>query len=178
MRSRCYARLDYAAFCLCPQRRLVTPHQNVDHVTERPAPLRLETSDAVGLQIYPPQFWYTADPSLALERIRRNAAIRQSLASARTDIEAEDWLSRKVIGRQHVAGRRCRPLCRRPRPHLDTGEVLTLVFGGRRRLRKSAIPTRGVTCNRHDSDRPRGDQVPMPLLLEVMAATGSPLTGD
>lgn len=77
-------------------------------------------------QMHRPLFWYSAYPSLTLETIRANAAIRQGLATARTEQEAEDWLSN--------FGSAPRP---RPSngPLLDKHEIPTLVFGGRGHLR-------------------------------------------
>jgi deferrochelatase/peroxidase EfeB len=69
----------------------------------------------------PTRFWYTAYPDLTLARIRLNAAIRQGIASARTEAEAEDWLS-------------CFGSSPRQPTRLETSEIPTLVFGGLRRL--------------------------------------------
>jgi deferrochelatase/peroxidase EfeB len=76
-------------------------------------------------QMYPPLFWYSAYPKLTLTRIRTNAAIRLGLASARTDDDAENWLS-------------CFGSAPRPPSILDRAEVPTLVFGGRKHLRFAA----------------------------------------
>ncbi|MBV9250172.1 MAG: hypothetical protein JO227_13125, partial [Acetobacteraceae bacterium] len=95
------------------------------------------------VQMYAPQFWYSAYPDLTLERIRRNAAIRQGLASARTETEVEDWLS--LFGSAPpprprgkglvVAEGTPPPAVPLPPPRLDTREVPTLVFGGRSHMR-------------------------------------------
>lgn len=73
----------------------------------------------------PTRFWYTAYPDLTLARIRLNAAIRQGIACARTEAEAEDWLS-------------CFGSSPRPPTRLETFEIPTLVFGGLRRLTYAA----------------------------------------
>ncbi len=95
------------------------------------------------VQMYPPLFWYSAYPDLTLARIRSNAAIRQGIASARTDAEAEDWLS--LFGSAPAS----RPTPQTPwaadptqlpstgpvpPPTLEKREIPTLVFGGRRHL--------------------------------------------
>src|SRR5262249_9579816 len=63
----------------------------------------------------------TAYPDLTLARIRLNAAIRQGVASARTEEDASDWLS-------------CIGSAPRPPAQIETREIPTLVFGGLRRL--------------------------------------------
>jgi deferrochelatase/peroxidase EfeB len=73
-------------------------------------------------QMYPPLFWYSAYPRLTLVRMRTNAQIRQGLAAARTDAEAENWLA-------------CFGSAPRPPSILDRAEIPTLVFGGRKHLR-------------------------------------------
>ena len=73
----------------------------------------------------PTRCWYTAYPHLTLPRIRINAAIRQGIASARTEADAEDWLS-------------CFGSSPRPPTSLETSEIPTLVFGGLRRLTYAA----------------------------------------
>lgn len=75
-------------------------------------------------QQYPSRFWYTAYPDLTLNRIRVNAAIRQGLALASTEAEAEDWLA-------------CFGSLPRPARTIEYSEVPTLVLGGLRRLRYS-----------------------------------------
>ena len=72
-------------------------------------------------QQYPAGFWYAAYPDLTLERIRRNAAIRQGIAAAVTDADAADWLA--CFGAQP-----------RPARTLEAEEIPTLVFGGRGHL--------------------------------------------
>jgi deferrochelatase/peroxidase EfeB len=73
-------------------------------------------------QQYRVAFWYTAYPDLTLERIRLNAAIRQGIASAVTDADAANWLA--CFGSQ-----------RRPMTALESDDIPTLLFGGRRHLR-------------------------------------------
>jgi Dyp-type peroxidase family len=76
-------------------------------------------------QQYPVSFWYSAYPHLKMNRIRRNAAIRQGIAAARTEADAETWLA--CFGSE-------------PRPPfmLDKPQIPTLVLGGVGRLRHSA----------------------------------------
>ena len=76
-------------------------------------------------QQYAASFWYSAYPDLKMNRIRRNAAIRQGIADARTDADASEWLS--CFGSE-------------PRPSfmLDKPQVPTLVLGGLSRLRHAA----------------------------------------
>jgi deferrochelatase/peroxidase EfeB len=76
-------------------------------------------------QQYVVQFWYSAYPDLKMNRVRRNAAIRQGIAAARTKTEAEDWLS--CFGSEP-----------RPASALEKPEVPTLVLGGLSRLTHSA----------------------------------------
>ncbi len=68
-------------------------------------------------QQQPTLFWYSAYPELTAERIRRNAAIRQGLASAASDADARDWFS--LFGSSQ-----------RPPQALDLPEIPTLVLGG------------------------------------------------
>ena len=72
-------------------------------------------------QQFPSRFWYSAYPSLTLDRIRLNAAVRQGIACARTEAEALDWLS-------------CFGSSPRPPTRIETDEVQTLAFGGLRPL--------------------------------------------
>jgi deferrochelatase/peroxidase EfeB len=76
-------------------------------------------------QQMPVLFWYCAYPTLKAPRIRLNAAIRRGLADARTDAEAEDWLS-------------CFGSVPRAPFELQKPEIQTLLFGGLSRLRYSA----------------------------------------
>ena len=76
-------------------------------------------------QQVPVLFWYSAYPSLKMQRIRLNAAIRRGIAAAKTDAEAEDWLS-------------CFGSAPRKPFELDKPDIQTLVFGGLRRMRFSA----------------------------------------
>jgi deferrochelatase/peroxidase EfeB len=69
----------------------------------------------------PSLVWYSAYPQLTLQRIRTNAAIRQGIACATTEAEAEDWLA-------------CFGSSPRPADRLEAPEIPTLVFGGLRRL--------------------------------------------
>jgi deferrochelatase/peroxidase EfeB len=71
------------------------------------------------------RFWYTAYPDLHASRIRLNAAIREGIATARTDKEADDWLA--LFG-----------AAPRPDTQLDTPEVPTLVLGALRHLHHAA----------------------------------------
>jgi deferrochelatase/peroxidase EfeB len=73
-------------------------------------------------QQYPSRFWYTAYSEITQDRIRTNAAIRQGIALASTEADAEDWLS-------------CFGSMPRPAPTIVYSEVPTLVLGGLRRLR-------------------------------------------
>jgi deferrochelatase/peroxidase EfeB len=68
-------------------------------------------------QMFPALFWYTAYPDLTLSRIRTNAAIRQGLATAKSEAEAADWLT-------------CFGSAPRPPVEIEETEVPTLVFGG------------------------------------------------
>ena len=76
-------------------------------------------------QQYAASFWYSAYPDLKMNRIRRNAAIRQGIADARTEADAQAWLA--CFGSE-------------PRPSfmLDKPQIPTLVMGGLSRLRHSA----------------------------------------
>jgi len=75
-------------------------------------------------QQYPVSFWYSAYPDLKMNRIRRNAAIRQGISGARTIPQAENWVN--IFGSE-------------PRPPfmLQKPEVPTLVLGGLKRQRFS-----------------------------------------
>jgi deferrochelatase/peroxidase EfeB len=73
-------------------------------------------------QQHPSWFWYVAYPKLSMARIRTNAAIRQGIATARTEADAADWLS-------------CFGSSPRPANALQLEEISTLVLGGLRRLR-------------------------------------------
>ena len=73
-------------------------------------------------QQYPSRFWYTAYSDITLDRVRTNAAIRQGIALAQTEADAQDWLS-------------CFGSAPRPAPNIVYAEVPTLVLGGLRRLR-------------------------------------------
>ena len=86
----------------------------------------------------PAPFWYSAYPSLTVERIRVNAAVRRGIAEARTDAEAADWLA--CFGAPRAAS-----------PALPRGEVPTLVFGARSHLRYAtclvlALPDNPAAC--------------------------------
>jgi deferrochelatase/peroxidase EfeB len=69
----------------------------------------------------PSLVWYSAYPQLTLLRVRTNAAIRQGIACAATEAEAEDWLA-------------CFGSTPRPADLLEAPQIPTLVFGGLRRL--------------------------------------------
>jgi len=71
------------------------------------------------------RFWYTAYPDLHASRIRLNAAIRDGIATARTDEDAETWLSLFGSAPQ-------------PATHLEKPEIPTLVFGALRHLHHAA----------------------------------------
>jgi deferrochelatase/peroxidase EfeB len=75
-------------------------------------------------QQYPRRIWYSAYPRLTVPRVRTNAAIRQGIASARTEQQAADWLS-------------CFGSSPCPADGLRVTEIPTLVFGGLRRLAHS-----------------------------------------
>jgi hypothetical protein len=75
-------------------------------------------------QQYVSRVWYSAYTDLTLDRIRTNAAIQQGIAVARTEADAEDWLS-------------CFGSTPRPAATLESNEIPTLVFGGLSRLRFS-----------------------------------------
>lgn len=72
-------------------------------------------------QQIPTLFWYSAYPELTTFHIRRNAAIRQAMAVARTDMEAAAMLSR--FGSV--------PL---PPNGLETEEIQSIAFGGMGKL--------------------------------------------
>lgn len=76
-------------------------------------------------QQLPSRFWYSAYPTLTLPRIRTNAAIRQGIALAATDAEAEDWLS-------------CFGSLPRPAAAVEIGEVPSLALRRLRHLRFGA----------------------------------------
>lgn len=63
-------------------------------------------------------FWYSAYPDLTLARIRRNAAIRQGIATIATGSGAAEWLS-------------CFGSGLRAQGQLAADDIPTLVFGGR-----------------------------------------------
>jgi deferrochelatase/peroxidase EfeB len=71
-------------------------------------------------QQHPTRFWYVAYPHLTTDRIRTNAAIRHGLASARTEDEAQAWLT--------TLGSRLRPASL-----IETEEVQTVMFGALKR---------------------------------------------
>lgn len=75
-------------------------------------------------QQQPVPFWYSGYPHLKLVRIRRNAAIRQGIAMAESDTEAEDWLA--CFGSEP-----------RPEGALEKREIPTLIFGALKRARFS-----------------------------------------
>lgn len=77
-------------------------------------------------QQVPALFWYSAYPQLTTARIRLNAAIRRGIATARTQAEAEDWLS-------------CFGSAPRPAFALEKPEIQTAVFGALRRMPHSAV---------------------------------------
>ncbi len=68
-------------------------------------------------QQQPSRFWYTAYPDLTTARVRANAALRQGLATATTEDEAEAWFS--LMGS-----------ALRPPAMIEAGQVQTLFFGG------------------------------------------------
>lgn len=70
----------------------------------------------------PVLFWFSAYPTLTTDRIRANAAIRQGLASAQSQADAEDWLA-------------CFGSMPRPPDVLQRDEMPTIVFGGLPHLR-------------------------------------------
>jgi deferrochelatase/peroxidase EfeB len=87
-------------------------------------------------QQIPTQFWFSAYPDLACERIRVNAAIRDGFARARTESEAAAW--RSLFGSQP-----------RPPKILEDHEVQALVFSGMGKLLESecllaALPENGI----------------------------------
>jgi deferrochelatase/peroxidase EfeB len=69
-------------------------------------------------------FWYSGYPDVKLPRIRRDAAIRQGIAMARTDADAEAWLA--CFGSEP-----------RPAHALDKPEIPTMVFGALSRCRSA-----------------------------------------
>jgi len=77
-------------------------------------------------QQLPSLCWYTAYPSLTLDRIRTNAAIREGVASAATEADARDWLA-------------CFGSAPRPAATIQFSSVPTLVLGGLSRLRYGAV---------------------------------------
>jgi deferrochelatase/peroxidase EfeB len=70
----------------------------------------------------PVRFWFSGYPTLTTDRIRANAAIRQGLASAQSQADAEDWLA-------------CFGSAPRPPDVLQHDEMPTIVFGGLPNLR-------------------------------------------
>ncbi len=73
-------------------------------------------------QQIPTRFWYSAYPLLTTDRVRTNAVIRDGLARARTDSDAQAWLD--AIGS-----------IPRPQEALETEEIQSLAFGGLGKLR-------------------------------------------
>ncbi len=73
----------------------------------------------------PSYFWFTAYPDLRTENIRRNAKIREGLAIAMTEDQAEDWLM--MFGSKP-----------RPATYIEADDIQTIVFGGLKRFRHSA----------------------------------------
>jgi deferrochelatase/peroxidase EfeB len=75
-------------------------------------------------QQQPVDFWYSGYPEFTMGHIRRNAAIRQGIAAARTEADAEEWLS--CFGSE-------------PRPDfmLDKTQIPTLILGALKRLHHS-----------------------------------------
>ena len=73
-------------------------------------------------QQHPTRFWYQAYPDLTAERIRINAAIRQGIASAQSEADAEDWLAQfgSMVS---------------PHDLLKMSEIPILVFGGLSNMR-------------------------------------------
>jgi deferrochelatase/peroxidase EfeB len=65
----------------------------------------------------PTRVWYSAYPHLTTARIRLNSAIRQGLASAATEDEAEQWLS--CFGSRPRSG-----------PIIESHDVQAILFGG------------------------------------------------
>jgi len=77
-------------------------------------------------QQIPTLFWYSAYPDLTTFHIRRNAAIRQAVAAARTETEAEALLS--SFGSSP-----------RPAHGLETEEIQSIAFGGMGRLQAAEM---------------------------------------
>ncbi|MVA98435.1 cytochrome P450 [Nitratireductor sp. CAU 1489] len=77
-------------------------------------------------QQIPTLFWYSAYPALNTGAIRRNAAIRRGLATARTDSEAAAWLA--LFGsKPRTAG------------GLETEDIQSILFGGMGRLAEARM---------------------------------------
>ena len=68
-------------------------------------------------QQQPTLLWYSAYPDLTADRVRKNAAIRQGIASAASDADVRDWFA--LFGSAP-----------RPADAIDLQEIPTLVFGG------------------------------------------------
>ena len=79
---------------------------------------------ARGQQI-PTRFWYSGYPHLTTERIRTNAMIRDGIARARSDSDAEAWLSLF-----HSVPR--------PATALEFDQIQTLAFGGMGKLEEAS----------------------------------------
>lgn len=77
-------------------------------------------------QQIPTLFWYSAYPHLTTGRIRRNAAIRDGIASARTEAEAAAWLDRIASGPSR-------------KDDLEAAEIQSIVFGGMGKLRHARM---------------------------------------
>ena len=75
------------------------------------------------LQQQPTRFWYSGYPELTTERVRINAAIRDGLATASTEVAAARWLENFKFA----------PL----EDTLQTDRIPTLVFGGLAPLRSA-----------------------------------------
>jgi deferrochelatase/peroxidase EfeB len=76
-------------------------------------------------QQVPTAFWFSAYRDLTTTNIRTNAAIRQGLAVAMTEDEAQSWLS--LFGSE-----------RQPATALESGEIQSLILGGLGFLRHGA----------------------------------------
>jgi deferrochelatase/peroxidase EfeB len=76
-------------------------------------------------QQVPTAFWFSAYRDLTTTNVRTNAAIRQGLAVAMTEDEAQSWLS--LFGSE-----------RQPATALESGEIQSLILGGLGFLRHGA----------------------------------------
>lgn len=112
----------------------------------------------------PSLVWYSAYPQLTLLRIRTNAAIRQGIACAATEAEAEDWLA-------------CFGSTPRPADLLEAPQIPTLVFGGLRRLTYGASLLVRLSSDRDNNKAWLASLEPEVSYGDQLAATEALLIG-